>query len=95
MANIKVVILKTDEGVRLKGNMQCSNKAWWDAEGCFNYCQERTEDMSRHQSLKLKSASTTIGHETTTDDWYRHRENFIDVEINIPVECTQAWQLGI
>ena len=92
---IRAVIIKTDEGMKLKGNMQCSNGAWWNAEGCFNYCQERTEFLSKHQALKLKSASTTIGHETAGNDWYKHRENFIDIEIEIPCECTQIWQLDI
>lgn len=79
----KAVVLKTNYGVNLIGAWQCSNGSYWDAEGCFNYCNnERTESMNRHQASKLIYNSTTLAFNPKTDeDWYKHRENFIDIEI--------------
>lgn len=85
----KAVILKTNEGIRLIGTTQCSNGAWWDAEGCFKYCQEDTEFISQHQAFKLCAVATSLGNEKQSKDWYKHRENFIDIEI--PFECSQEY----
>lgn len=79
----KAVILKTNEGVMLTGNFQCSNGVWFDAEGCFNYCNTNTtEALNKHQMHKLINNATLLGHQPITEpDWYKHRKNFIDVEI--------------
>ena len=42
----KVVILKTSEGVKLIGNFQCSKGAYWNAEGCFKYCNWKKASLS-------------------------------------------------
>lgn len=34
----KVTILRTNKGTKILGTMQCSNGAYWDAEGCYKYC---------------------------------------------------------
>lgn len=85
MAKAKAVILKTNSGIKLLGRMQCSNGAWWDAEGCFKYCNDdKLGDFYKDlQASKLKSVSTDIGNEANGDKlWYTHRENFVDVEID-------------
>lgn len=86
----KAVILKTNTGIYLFGSMQCCNDSWFDAEGCYKYCQEKTEFYSFHHSQNLKFNATKIGHERTKTDWYKHRKNFIDIEV--PFECTQDYQ---
>lgn len=85
----KAVILKTDKGVMIMGAIQSSNGAWFNADGCYKYCQEETPWKSAHQSHKLIHNSSLIGKETTSDDWYLHRENFVDIEI--PFTCTQKY----
>ena len=85
----KAVVLKTDVGVKIIGCLQCSNGTWFDAEGCFKYCQEESDFLSEHQANKLKGCSSTLGHDKTQKDWYKHRENFIDVEIDI--DCIQSY----
>lgn len=89
----KAVILKTNNGVLLLGNWQCSNGAYWDAEGCFKYCNgERIESLNRHQAYKLADQATTLGFRPKTGkDWYKHRENFIDIEIPYD-EVDQTWK---
>ena len=79
----KAVILKTCHGVKLFGSIQCSNGAYFDAEGCFNYCNSpQGEFEKRLQAKKLLSNATLLGHKPKTDEeWYKNRENFIDVEI--------------
>lgn len=79
----KAVILKTNEGVMLTGNFQCSNGSWFDAEGCFNYCNaNETEALNKHQMHKLINNATLLGHQPTAEpNWYKHRQNFIDIEI--------------
>lgn len=37
---MKGVILKTDDGIKLFGCLQCSNGSWYNAEGCFKYCND-------------------------------------------------------
>ena len=86
----KAVILKTDTGIYLLGAMQCSNGAWFDAEGCFKYChQEGTDFWNKLQADKLKCTATQIGRDKFSEDWYKHRENFIDIDV--PFECTQNY----
>lgn len=88
----KAVILKTNKGVRLMGTMQCSNGHWFDAIGCFNYCNTTPFNiMSEHQASKLIYSSTIIGAECTDDEWYKNKENFIDIEIDY--ETNQSYEL--
>ena len=92
----KAVILKTNEGVLMVGAWQCSSGAYWDAEGCFNYCNsEVNEWRKKHQAQKLIYNSTTLGHEPKTEEeWYKNRENFIDIEIpydNVNQEYCQEY----
>ena len=87
------VMIKTNNGTYLMGNTQCSNGCWFDAEGCFNYCNkvgkdEDAEDekdfLSQHQSKKLLHASTLIGNDFVNEvNWYKNKDNFIDIEIGI------------
>lgn len=85
----KAVILKTSDGVKVIGTVQCSNGAWFDAEGCFKYCQADTEFLSKHQAFKLCATATSLGNEKQSEDWYKYRENFINIEI--PFECSQEY----
>ncbi|MBQ6856859.1 MAG: hypothetical protein IJO13_07120 [Lachnospiraceae bacterium] len=94
----KGVILKTNEGIKLMGNIQCSNGGWFDAEGCYNYCNidERdpngnaSDTHASHQAFKLSAAATTLAHNPKTEkDWYRNKENFVDIEI--PYNCDQSF----
>ena len=89
-----VVILKTDVGLRLLGAMQCSNGAWFDATGCFNYCKEENDSLAAHQAKKLKIMSALIGREKAPADWYKHKENFIDYKIDLGSDfiCTQEYK---
>lgn len=86
----KAVILKTDEGVRLLGAMQCCNGSWFDADGCYDYCQSKTDWMSSLQARKLIEQSTALGHEKAESGWYKNRGNFVDVDI--PFECKQEYE---
>ena len=88
----KGVILLTNKGTYLFGSIQCSNGAWFDAEGCFKYCQDETEReyIEKHQAFKLISGATLLAHGTKAGElWYKGRENFIDVEI--PYEVNQSF----
>lgn len=92
----KGVILLTDEGVKLMGSIQCSNGAYFDAEGCFNYCNnEKTESMNKHQAFKLKASSTSLNvrQNFKTPEWYKDRNNFIDVNIDYEVDQTYKWEV--
>lgn len=83
----RVTLMKTSSGVYLMGTMQCCNGAFWDAEGCFKYCQEDSEFLSQHQASKLIYASTKIGHDKVEEqEWWKNRNNFIDLELNINID---------
>lgn len=91
----KGVILLTDEGVKLIGTIQCSNGNWFDAEGCFKYCNsEETEPRNKHQAFKLKASATALNvrQNFRTADWYKNKENFIDVDINYCVDQSYKWE---
>ena len=83
----KVTILKTNKGTRMLGATQCFNGAYWDAEGCFKYCNDASSDfLNEHQSNKLLSISTELGHESVSDkEWWKNRDNFIDAKIDYEV----------
>ena len=82
-SSCKAVILKTNNGIMLMGAIQSSNGAWFDAEGCYQYCNcENTKAGTLNQVHKLLYSSTKIGSlPKESEDWYRNRENFIDIEI--------------
>ena len=85
------VILLTDEGVKLIGSIQCSNGGWFDSEGCFKYCNScGTEFNNKHQAFKLKASATSMNVRPNMKDenWYKDRNNFIDVTINYSVDQT-------
>lgn len=80
----KAVILKTDRGVMIMGAWQCSNGSWFDAEGCFKYCNidGKSDVYNEHQAKKLSFMSAHLAFRPKHDkDWYKYRENFIDIEI--------------
>lgn len=89
----KVTILRTDKGTKILGTMQCSNGAYWDAEGCYKYCNSMdTEFMNQHQTTKLLSIASNLGRDCVDEEqWWKHRENFIDVEIDYDVEQTYQY----
>ena len=85
----KAVVLKTSNGVLLFGSIQCSNGAWFDAEGCYRYCQENTKALCEHQARKLIANATMLAHyPKESGEWSLHRYNFIDVEIPFEVDQT-------
>lgn len=90
----KGVVLKTDQGIMLMGAIQCSNGAYFDAEGCFKFCNVSymipKHQISRHQANKLIGCSTTLSrNEFAEYNWWENRANFIDVEI--PFEIDQSY----
>ena len=92
----KGVILLTNEGVKLMGSIQCSNGAYFDAQGCFDYCNgEKTEFMNKHQAFKLVASATSLNvrPKLKPEEWYKDRANFIDVDINYEVD--QTYKLDI
>lgn len=91
----KGVVLRTDRGIMLMGAIQCSNGAYFDAEGCFKFCNVSymipKHQISRHQANKLIGCSTTLSHnEFAEPNWWENRNNFIDVDI--PYEVNQSYQ---
>lgn len=85
----KGVVLKTDRGVMLMGAIQCSNGAYFDAEGCFKYCNE-SGTIPKHQANKLYGCSTLLSHnEFAEHNWWENKENFIDIDI--PYEVDQSY----
>lgn len=88
----KATIFKTNIGIMMIGSIQCSNGAWFDAEGCYKYCNEdgMSNIFNKSQSDKLIYNSTLLSREPKApDNWYKYRENFIDIEIAF--ECNQAY----
>ncbi len=85
----KAVVMKTDQGIMLFGSTQTVSGVWWNAEGCYKYCQRSEKWLGALQSHKLVHASTLIGYEKNSEDWFTKRENFIDVEI--PFNCSQTY----
>lgn len=92
----KGVVLLTNEGVKLMGSIQCSNGGWFDAEGCYKYCNsERTKGLNRHQAFKLAASATSLNVRPgfRPENWYEDRENFVDV--NIDYEVDQSYDESI
>lgn len=91
----KGVILKTDRGVMLMGAIQCNNGSYFNAEGCFKYCNvnyttSKQISWHRHQANKLIGCSTLLSHnELAEPNWWENRGNFIDVDI--PYEIDQSY----
>ena len=66
----KVTILRTNKGTKILGTMQCSNGAYWDAEGCYKYCNNMDTDFMReHQAFKLVSIASDFGHDCVHVDY--------------------------
>lgn len=89
----RVTILKTNEGTKILGAMQCSNGSYWDAEGCYRYCNnaDYSETGNEIQAHKLLMITADLGHDSVEEkEWYKNRENFIDVEI--PYYTNQEYQ---
>lgn len=89
----KVTILKTNNGTKILGTMQCSNGAYWDAEGCYKYCNNVGDSEIRKevQAHKLLTITADLGHDSVEEkEWYKNRDNFIDVEI--PYYTNQEYQ---
>lgn len=84
----KVTILKTNKGTKILGAMQCSNGAYWNAEGCYKYCNsEDTDFMKGHQAFKLLSIASYLGHDSTNEkEWWKNKNNFVDAEIDYVVK---------
>ena len=61
----------------------------WNAERCYKYCQRNEKWQAALQSHKLIHASSLIGYEKNTEDWYTKRENFIDVDVSY--KCSQTY----
>lgn len=92
----KGVVLITDKGVMLMGATQCSNGAWFDADGCYKYCNSSDKEFNnKHQAFKLTASSTilSVRKGLADENWYKNRENFKDV--NIDYEVDQTYKLDI
>ncbi len=83
----KAVIFKTNKCTRIMGNTQCSNGAWFSAEGCYKYCNDNGSDfLDQHQADKLIYNSTLLGHDKVDNEkWYKDRNNFVDIEFDYDV----------
>lgn len=88
----KVTILRTNKGTKILGTTQCSNGAYWNAEGCYKYCNDMDTDfMKEHQAFKLVSIASDLGYDCVDEEqWWKNRDNFVDVEIDYDV--TQIYQ---
>ena len=97
MSSMNVVLLKTDDGIFLKGAIQASNGSWFDAQGCFEYCNgEQNETVNDHakrmKARKLKSVSTLVSYSMNGDkDWYLDRANFVDYKIESDSDVDQKY----
>ena len=66
---MKATVLKTDRGTRLFWTFQDSNGNLFDAEGCYQYCQEE-ETKGRIQARKLIQLSQKIhDHSESPNGW--------------------------
>ena len=52
-----------------------------------------TEFMNQHQATKLLRVSSDLGHDCVDEEqWWKNRENFIDVEIDYDVVQTYQYR---
>ena len=88
----KVTILRTNKGTKILGATQCSNGAYWDAKGCYTYCNSMDTDfMKEHQAFKLVSIASDLGYDCVDEEqWWKNGDNFVDAEIDYDV--VQAYQ---
>lgn len=86
----RITILRTNKGTKMLGSTQCSTGAYWDAEGCFRYCNSMdTKIMNEHQASKLLMIASDLGNDCVNEeDWWKNRDNFIDIEIDYNVDQT-------
>ena len=79
----KAVLLKTNDGIRLVGVVKRNNLTLENAESYFNSCNNnKTEFFNMQQVAKLLANATTLSFNPVTgNDWYKHKENFVDIEI--------------
>lgn len=79
----KAVILKTNDGIKLVGVINRNDIVLENAESYFNSCNNNKNDFFNMQQLSKILAKAT--HLSLTpvagNDWYKHRENFVDIEI--------------
>ena len=70
------VLLKTDKGeLLLQSFPDCTGKMF-DAEGCYQYCQNT--DYPGLQARKLIRMAKKVGDKKEDKEWYRKKSNFID-----------------
>lgn len=75
----RVTILKTNKGTKILGTTQCSNGAYWDAEGCFRYCnlmganlKGSYPSMEEHQASKLLMFTSDLGKDCVSEEkWWK------------------------
>ncbi len=90
----RVTILRTNKGTKILGATQCSNGAYWDAKGCYKYCNSMDTDfMKEHQAFKLVSIASDLGHDCVDEEqWWKNGDNFVDAEIDYDVVQTYQYQ---
>lgn len=75
----------TNQGTYQMKQIECSNGAIFDAESCYQYCLYIGKDADyfrRLQSRKLIHIATKVSDKSVlTEDWYKNRRNFKDIEI--------------
>ena len=92
----RVTILRTNKGTKILGTTQCSTGAYWDAEGCYRYCnllgtnlKGSYPSMEEHQASKLLMFASDLGNDCVNEEkWWKNRENFVDIEIGYEVDQT-------
>ena len=80
---MRATVLKTNRGTRLFWTFQDSNGNLFDAEGCYQYCQEE-EIKGRIQARKLIQLSQKIHDHSESECWYLERNHFLDLDIPEP-----------
>lgn len=80
---MRATVLKTNRGTRLFWTFQDSNGNLFDAEGCYQYCQEE-EAKGRIQARKLIQLSQKIHDHSESEYWYLERNHFLDLDIPEP-----------
>ena len=91
---MRATVLRTDRGTRLFWTFQDNRGYFFDAEGCYQYCQENGA-KGKIQARKLIHLSKKILDHTEPENWYRYRNNFMDLEIDIVLDDWNVVQLRI